>query len=442
MSASRSLLDRLPLKPHTAASVLAAALALVTAEFVRSGLYGGYFTQVIDTKYGLPVAVGGLVYTVHIIADTVMRAPAGIAIQRYGPRIVVMMGALLSLLALSLLLLPGSYSVGLVLLIAALHGVGFSPVWPTMMNLTADAAMPGYEGRTLTVATSSLMPLVGLGFVVYGVMAKRPDFPLMLLSLGLLAASALSATLLPARRALNAAHDEKPKTKGALSQRLRRLLRPVLPLLPAAIMQTLTQAIVGIWLFRMAPELGLSEVQLMTLLVVGGVAAFAAFPRTGKIADGGRARFALMVGYVLCAAGMLGFALTPPTWVLFALAPLIGLGYAFITPGFAALVAQTLPEEQRPAAWGVIMTVESGSMALGPFLGGLTYEAAGAPGPFVLNAALCLLTAAGYLILKRLYALPARPTETSGLRQGDMAYPVQTPATLDADHARATDGRE
>lgn len=437
MAAPRSLLERLPLKPGTAASVLAASLTLVTAEFVRSGLYGGYFTQVIDTKYGLPVAVGGMVFTAHLIADTVMRAPAGVAIQRYGPRRVVLGGAVLSLLALCFLLLPVAPSIWTVLLVAALHGIGFSPVWPAMMNLTADAALPGYEGRTLTVATSALMPLVGLGFVVYGVLARSPAFPLMLLTVGLLAACVLVSTLLPVRRLLPAPPVGEPGPRKRAS--VMQAVLPVLPLLPAALMQTLTQSVIGNWLFRIAPDLGLSHLQLIAMLALGGVIAFGSMPRTGKLADGGRARLAVTVGYLLVAVGMLGFALTPPTWALFLLVPFIGLGYAFVMPGWAALVAQTLPEAQRPAAWGLLMTVENGGMAAGPTLGGLMYASAGAPGPFALNAGLCLFTAFGYLVFRRYF-----PSTASRAPGADAAPPVPlhvvpTPATLDADQARLRD---
>lgn len=429
MPLPRLSLDRLPLKPGTARSVIAAALTLVTAEFVRSGLYGAYFTQVIDTKYHLPVAVAGMVVAAHMIADTVMRAPAGSLIQKYGPQKVTFAGALLSLVTLSLLLLPAAHSIWMVLLIAALHGVGFSPVWPAMMNLTADAAMPGYEGRTLTLVTSSLMPLVGLGFMVYGAVAKNPAFPIMAMTLGLLALSVLCTLLLPARRLI---HQWEEETHGKPSASLRRL---VLPLLPAALMQTLTQAIVGNWLFRIAPQLGLAYWDLIALLVVGGVVAFGSMPRTGKLADGGRARFAVTVGYVLVAAGMLGFALTPPVWALFALAPVIGLGYAFVTPGWAALVAQTLPEAQRPAAWGILMTVENGGMALGPALGGFTYQLIGAPGPFALNAFLSLATALGYIAFRRHFPSGPRQAATS-TPQHEPVHVAPMPSTMDADFAR------
>ena len=40
MPLPRLALDHLPVKPGTARSVIVAAVTLVTAEFVRSGMYG------------------------------------------------------------------------------------------------------------------------------------------------------------------------------------------------------------------------------------------------------------------------------------------------------------------------------------------------------------------------------------------------------------------
>ncbi|MFC4426760.1 MFS transporter [Deinococcus navajonensis] len=394
---SRSLRERLPLRPGTASGVLAAAVTLACAEFVRSGLYAGYLIPVIDSPqhmYQLPAAVGGFAWTTHLVTDTLMRGPAGLMLQRYGPRRVVLGGALLCLLALSLLFFVKS--AWMLLLVAALHAVGFSPMWPATMNLTADAAKAGYEGRVLTTVSTAVMPLSGLGLIVYGAVGRTTDLLPVLMTLGVMGAGTLLSLLLPLRRTL---------TPVAVPEEGRPRLNPsvlpaLLPLLPAALMQTLTQSLIGAWLIRIAPSFGLEYWQLIALLVVGGGVAFASMPLTGRVADQGRARLTVTIGYALVGLGMLGFTLLPPLWLLFVLAGVIGLGYAFLTPGWAALVAQTLPEAQRPAAWGMIMTVESAGTAAGPSLGGLALQLAGVRGPFALSGLMALVTALGYVIFQ------------------------------------------
>lgn len=405
MSATRSLHDRVPLKPGTAPAILAAFITLGCAEFVRSGLYSGYLIPFIDAKnhmFHLPAAVGGLAWTTHLVADTLMRGPAGLLLQRHGPRKVVMAGAVLCLAALSLLLV--AKSAWMILLIAALHGIGFSPFWPAAMNLTADAAKPGYEGRVLTVVSTSVMPLSALGTFTYALVAKNSDTVPLLTSVSLGGLALALTLLLPLRRLIQTTGGTDPVPGRP---RLQKALMPaLLPLLPAALMQTLTQSLAGAYIIRVMGDFGLELWQLVAVLVVGGAVAFASMPFTGRIADRGRAQLALTVGFLLVGLGMLSFLLHPPLAALFLIAPVVGLGYAFLTPGWAALVAQMLPESQRPAAWGVIMTVESAGQAGGPAVGAVALQAAGAGGPFGLAGVLALLTAAGYLVFRQHFQTP------------------------------------
>lgn len=382
---------KIPLREGTLGTVVAAALVLICAEFVRSGFYMGYLARVIDTSYHLPVTVVGAAWSAHLTADTLMRGPAGALLQKFGPRLVVMAGAALCLLAFALL--PLAHAGWMIFVVAVLHGIGFSPLWPATMNLTADAAKEGYQGRTLSLVSTSVMPFTGVSLFIYGALAKSwAVWPTVLLSLAFLGLSLLLSLSLPQRR-ITVQQDEKPHTT-------REVARALVPLIPAALMQTLTQSMVGAWILVVAPKLGLSDWHLMALLALGGGLAFGAMPFTGKVADRGRARFAVALGYALVGLGFLGFALTPPLWALFALVAVVGLGYAFLTPGWAALITQMLPEQQRPAAWGVLMTVESGGFAAGPLLGGLAIAQAGPAGLFGLGAVLALLTAGGYTLFR------------------------------------------
>ena len=84
------------------------------------------------------------------------------------------------------------------------------------------------------------------------------------------------------------------------------------------------------------------------------------------------------------------------------LSALVGVGYAFIMPGWAALVTGRLPEAERPAAWGALMTVENVGTSLGPLVGAFAYRTLGPTGPFITGASLALLTALGYVVFRHL----------------------------------------
>lgn len=394
-------LPPLPLRRDALGSVAAAALTLACAEFVRSGLYAAYLPQAAPRDLGLPLTAVGAAWTAHFAADTVMRGPAGALIARFGLRPVMFGGALLSLAALALL--PLVHSVWLLVLIAALHGAGFSTMWPGTMNLTAEAARPGYQGRALTFVSLTVMPLVGAGFLLFGAVAGRADRWPYLLALGVQGLGLLTALAVPLRAPRAAVQAEAPPSVG---QGVRASVRALVPLLPAAFMQTLTLTLLGPLLFTIAPQLGVNYWGMVAVLAVGGAVAYSSLPLTGRVADGGHARLAVMLGFALLGLALAGFAATPPAWVLYGLAVVAGVGYAFIMPGWAALVTGTLPEAQRPAAWGVLMTVENAGTALGPLVGTFAFQRLGATGPFLTGAVLALTTAAGYVLFRR--AFPER----------------------------------
>ncbi|EYB68683.1 major facilitator superfamily transporter [Deinococcus phoenicis] len=402
-------LPPLPLRSGTLGSVAAAALTLACAEFVRSGLYAAYLPQAGPRELGLPLTAVGAAWTAHFAADTVMRGPAGALIARFGLRPVMLGGALLSLAALALL--PLAHSLWLLVLIAALHGAGFSAMWPGTMNLTADAAREGYQGRALTFVSLTVMPLVGAGFLLFGAVAGRTDRLPYLLALGVQALGLLAALAVPLRAPRPPAPVEAdpveaeaaPPAAPAPQARVRVAARALAPLLPAAFMQTLTLTLLGPLLFTLAPSLGVNYWGMVGILAVGGAVAYGGLPLTGRVADGGHARLAVTLGFALLGVALALFATTPPVWTLYPLAALAGVGYAFIMPGWAALVTGTLPEAERPAAWGALMTVENAGTALGPLVGTFAYAHLGVPGPFLAGAALALTTAAAYTVFRRAF---------------------------------------
>ncbi len=393
-----SLRDRLPVKPGTLGGVLAAALTLACSEFVRSGLYGAYLPQATGTLLGLPradaVAVAATAFTVHFISDTLMRGPTGALISRFGVRAVMLAGAALSLLALGVM--SAAHTAWVLLLCAGLHGVGFSAMWPGAMNLTADATRDSHKGRAVTAISLGVMPLIGTGFLLLGALAGRPRALVFAIILSVLTGALVCALFVPDRLR----RDRAARRPGRRA-RLKVALGALAPLFPAAFMQTLTMTLLGPLLFTLYRDLGLTYWGMVALLGTGGAVAFASLPLTGRVADGGHARLAVTLGFGLLGLGLGGIATTPPMWALFVLAALVGVGYALIMPGWAALVTGRLPEAERPAAWGALMTVENVGTSLGPLVGAFAYRTLGPTGPFEAGAALALITAAGYVVFRR-----------------------------------------
>mgnify|MGYP000557160165 CR=1 FL=1 len=120
----------------------------------------------------------------------------------------------------------------------------------------------------------------------------------------------------------------------------------------------------------------------------------------GRVADRVHPRRALTPGLLLLAVTftLVAFSDTPPVQQrLWFLATLLGAAYGAFIAGWNGLVGRTLPETHRAAGWGTVMTVESLGYAIGPLLGGVTWQLAGQRGVFLLGAAVFVLTELYYL---------------------------------------------
>ena len=398
------ILEKMPFQPGSLGVVLSVAAALACAEFVRSGVYAAYLPQAGPDLLGVQLTAVGAAWTAHFAADTLMRGPAGVLIGRYGLRRMVLLGAVLSLAALACL--PLAHYAWALIALSAVHGAAFSVIWPATMSLSAEKAREGYEGRAVSTVSVAVMPMVGAGFLLFGALARRTadagvPVPL-LLALGVLSLGALLSLRLPTRLAKTTARTTAPSADPPVRpQRVGRVARALVPLLPAAFIQNVSLSLLGPLLFTLAPLLHLEYWGVVALLVTGGVAAAAGLPFMGRLADRGRPRLILTLGFGLVGTALGLIATLPPLWALLGLSALLGLGYACILPGWAALVTATLPEEQRAAAWGALMTAENAGTALGPLLGTLAFAALGVRGPFLVGAALALGTGLAYLITGR-----------------------------------------
>ena len=141
------------------------------------------------------------------------------------------------------------------------------------------------------------------------------------------------------------------------------------------------------------------------LLVLGGGAAFLLLPFTGRLVDRRGYQAALVLGLFLLALVMARLGTGPHPYELPAAALLGGLGFSLFLPGWNGLLAKNLPQENRAAIWGSLMTVEGLGLALGPVAGGLLWEAFGLPAPFLAGSGIFLALSLFYLLLFRVRKL-------------------------------------
>lgn len=368
--------------------VLRLVLMLAFAEMLRSGFFAGFFPFYGVERLMLSASAIGLVTSAHYLSDALVKAAGGWLSER------MRLGWLLAFSGVfSAFALWGLTQDGLVWMVAlsALWGIFLSPIWPAVLTYVSRDSRPGYEARGVTVATAAIGPLLGLALLGTGYLAKN--------DLDLAHALLLGGGVLMALLGLSLVGLEgRPARPAKEPFRWARLLM----LLPAAFVQTLSTGILTPVLFLFIAKINLDPLALALTIAVGVAFALPALWLGGKIADTQNPRYALIPGLLTAALGFFLIGYLPLRLGLSPLslglpAVLIGAGFGLFFPGWNGLVVKSLPDADRAAAWGGIMTVEALGYAVGPTLGGLAWDLFGPVGPFALGAALMLLVGGYYL---------------------------------------------
>lgn len=380
---------------------------LLISEFVRAGLIVA-FLPLTTGKYGLSLAQVGSLVGAHYLMDALVKGPVGLLTQRWGVG-GALIGSGLTGLAFILGVLGG---VGFwpLLGLAAIWGVGYAALWPSVMAVSQEYALPGREARALSLTNLSVAPGIALGTLGVGQLMLRSPAPvpaLLLWAQGavILLSLSLWRLRLESGQSDGGRSDRSPADSATASRQAKDWLlqwQRVASLLPAAFAQTLAPGLLVTLFYPLLKVLGLNLSDLLGPGLLGGGCLLAALLLAGRLADHHGPRTVLGPGLLLLALafGLAGLSATfLMTW-LWPLCALIGAGYGAFMAGWNGLVGQSLPPQQRAAAWGVVMATEALGYSLGPVLGGAVW-ASGGVRVFWLGAGV-------FLLAQLYYWLPGR----------------------------------
>ncbi|RTH17961.1 arabinose ABC transporter permease [Thermus scotoductus] len=362
-------------------------LAVGLMEGVRSGYFAGLLPFYAPEHLGLGPAAFTLAFTFHQLSENLSKTFGGLLAERVGFGKTVSLAAFAGFL--TLLLTPMAHAAWLLWVLAVLWGLSMSTLYPGLMTLASRIAVPGREARALSFTLTLVMPWVGIGLVGVGQVAqKEPEAALTLLMVAQGVVLLLALSLFPFRIPIPKAVREPYPYKRLLF------------FLPAAFGQTFAPALVSLFILRLAKEeLALEPIALGGLLLLGGALALGLLPLTGRQVDRKGYRFALVGGLFLLGVVMVWLAFTPSFMELILLVLLAGVGYSLFLPGWNGFLAKNLPQENRAAIWGGLMTVEGLGIALGPAVGGLLWEAFGLRAPLLTGSAVFFLLSLFYAVL-------------------------------------------
>lgn len=365
------------------------AVIFFLIEFVRGAILISYVPKFAVDELYLTVTTVGFAVTVHYVFDTVAKLGLGYLLDRFPLQWIIQSSFALSVAGL--LMLQCAFAPWMLVVGAALFGIGASPIWIVGMSSVSEKE----RGRQMGVLYMAWMLGLGLGPVVLNFFldwfSYYASFLILLVVTGL---AWFISWFIP----------NTTMTGGMLvplKAQLRGLFQhmsAVKPLLPGMILQTLGASM----LVPILPTFATSELMLTTsqyslVLLAGGAFAVLALIPMGQLSDKLGKKWFLVAGFVGVAFGLYMMTTLEALWTALFWAVVLGVSYAALLPAWNALLAQFVPPQQKGVGWGLFSTVEGIGVMLGPVIGGLIGDTFGLSVPFLFAAAVFLFIGFFYM---------------------------------------------
>ena len=143
----------------------------------------------------------GVFFTVYAVVLIVARGFTGQISDRYGRPAVIAPGLLLA--AVALWVLAAADTLALLLVVAVLYGLAFAAVQPAIMAMVVDRAAPERRGAAMGTFSAAMDLGIGVGSIVWGIVAQAAGYHAMYLASGGVALVALAVFLVGVRRRLS-----------------------------------------------------------------------------------------------------------------------------------------------------------------------------------------------------------------------------------------------
>ncbi|SHK23927.1 MFS transporter [Desulforamulus aeronauticus] len=338
-------------------------LLLFVAELSRSAFFLTFWPLYAADILHFSTALAGAMVSAHYLSETLYKTFAGYQLDRFG-RPVLAFGLLISLLSLvGLYQQPTGW---LTVLLAAIFGLGFAPVWLAVISNVAPVDHPKRATKIGLVFSAWLL---GAGAGPVGVTFLLPlgyeqTFLLLILLWGVALVIGLSIPF----------SAKTSSTSISISQQLKKLASDkmvIKVLLPGMFLQTMAASLLlPILPLYATKTLGLTSEQYGLLLTAGGAAAVLCLVPMGKLVDRLSLKKVLTTGFCLSAFFLCMLPFASDLRSLFAIVMLVGCSYALILPAWNTLLARAIPAEHQATGWGIFTTLEGLGIATGPLLGG------------------------------------------------------------------------
>lgn len=352
-----ALLRKIPLT----GAQLNIAFILLLVEFVR-GAYLAAFLPIYTVKeLALPVTVAGAAVTAHYIADTSIKSYLGYLLDRFSPRLIVILGLTLSFVGLAMTFYvqqPWAF-----VLASAIFGLGISPVWIVALSGVKE------EDRASQMGALYTLWLIGLGAgpVVVNFFLDVSFIVSFWIHIALWIFALFFSFFIPNEKISSTHMPPIKKQMKMLWDRLKEMK----PLLPGMILQTTAAGMLVPILPSFASKtLGLTYTQYSLLLIVGGGCAVLGMIPMGRLSDRKGKKWFLVLGFGVFSLALFSLTLSSTMYTSLIWAMIIGISYSAVLPVWNAILSYQVPDGHEGVGWGIFSSVEGIGVMIGPILGG------------------------------------------------------------------------
>ncbi len=393
-----------PSPPHSYRFLLIVCCGLGFASYVTS-----YMRIPVVPLFAQDLGAGavmvGFINSAFLLTSGVFSFPFGLLADRWGRKLVVTAGLIISLA--TSFLLAVSAAPWQLLLIYLFFGLGLAAIGPTLMAYVADLSPPSQLGRSYGAYTLAIYAGMSLGPALGGWVADWLGFRLLFVVAAVLVGLVfiMALAFLPGSRHLPHLTSAAPKPTASWRQLLRH--RPLL----------------GCWLITLGGCFGLGafvtfaplymKEQNLSVGDIGLVfalqAAVNALSRLpfGRLSDWlGRRWVMAAVGFLSLGAALatFGLATTLPGFLLATSALGLAMGLGFTPVG--ALIAEVVPPADRGLAMGgyntcIYLGMMISSAVMGVVIGWLGYALS-----YALMGLIVALSTGGFYLLIRDFSNP------------------------------------
>ena len=377
----------LPWQTQGLSSLAGILLLWSLIEAVRSGYFAVYL-PINAAELGQSKAAIGFAYTIHYLSDSLSRSLGGYLVGRLGLGVVSLVASITGLL---LIIATPRLDTALELWgFSLLWGLTLSGILPGLMTLSSRVAVKGREGRALAYTQAVTAPFIGLGFFGTNFLLERAPGAVLDVFFALMVVGI--ACTLPAL--LIRQQFQLPKQEYYPWQRL-------LLFIPAAFVQTFGLSLLTQVISPYARMLGITTFGLLGVVALGAITSFVCTAWLGRIADRRGPKYPMMASTAFIALTMILLASRPSVLEMALIALLGGIGLGMFGPSWNALVARILPQNNRAAVWGTLLTVEGMGIAIAPSIGSTLWTTVGVQAPFYFGAAIWLALGIYYFFALR-----------------------------------------